>query len=149
MDCGIIRTRNRSNERTMPLADSLRELQELGCPVDLSVAMVEPRSCKLEIQQGEPQDSKIFDLEDGRFAFMFYVELYYHKSRPMHIADIEMRWPWQNAGYALHWLTLRTVTVKNRQNSESSSCQEYRFPGNHGWVFEADDVINHLLACRM
>jgi len=66
MDCGIIRTRNRSNERTMPLADSLRELQELGCPVDLSVAMVEPRSCKLEIQQGEPQDSKIFDLEDGR-----------------------------------------------------------------------------------
>ena len=81
MYSGIIKSQNRHQERTAPLADSLRELQELGCPVDISVGREEFRLSKLEIQQsGGAHDSNVFELEDGRFAFMLDLELYNHAS---------------------------------------------------------------------
>ena len=69
MDSGTRRNQNRTRQRIMSLRDSLRELAELGSPVDLSVATEESRPCKLEIQQvGGMHESRLFELEDGRIA---------------------------------------------------------------------------------
>ena len=70
MTTGIIRNQNRHQERTLRLADSLRELNEHGSPVDLSVATEESCRGKLEIQQsGGAHDSNVFG--PGR-SFRFY-----------------------------------------------------------------------------
>jgi len=132
----------------MSLRDSLRELAELGSPVDLSVATEESRRCKLEIQQvGGIHESRLFELEDGRIAYMVDLEVCNHTSRPIHIEDIELRLPWKDKDH-LEWLIPHTVAVKDRKNRTTISYEEYRFPGKNGLELPADTVINRTLTER-
>jgi hypothetical protein len=146
MDSGIIRKQNRHQERALPLADSLRELNAHGSPVDLSVATKEHCPGKLQIQQqGCEHDSNVFELEGGRFGCMLDLGLYNHASKPLHVADIELRWPWKNKGERLDWLAQHTVKVRNRHNSKITSYQQYQFPGKNGLDLPPELVINRLL----
>jgi hypothetical protein len=146
MECGIKRNQNRRQQRMMPLADSLRELQELGSAVDLSVATAGSRSCNLEIQQsGCIYDSKFFELENGRTGCMMDLDCYVHTSSPIHIVDVELRFPWKSKDHLFQWLTPHEVIAKNRGDKSTSSYKVYRFPGKSGLELPAEDVINGRL----
>lgn len=133
----------------MSLEDSLRELAELGSPLDLSVVTEETHMCKLEIQQvGGVHESMVFRLEDGRIAYMVDLEVCNHMSRPIHIADIELRLPWNDEDRPLDWLVPHTIVTKNRQGRTTSSYLEYRFPGKNSLELSADIVINRALVER-
>ena len=146
MNCGIVRNQNSSMRRLTPLTDSLRELQQLGCPVDLSVAMVEARPCNLEVQQsGCIYDSEFFELEDGRTGLMMDLGFYNYTWRPFHILDVDLRFPWKSKAHLFEWLTPHEVSAKNRGDQSTSSYEVYRFPGKNGLELPAGDVINSRL----
>src|SRR5205809_5351130 len=109
MDSGIRRTQNHSQQRMMPLADSLRELQELGCTVDISVAAAQFGSCHMEIQQsGGIHDSKVFELEDGRTGWMVDLEICNLTSRSIYIVQVDLRFPWETND-SIEWLIPHTI----------------------------------------
>lgn len=130
----------------MPLADSLREFQELGCPVDISVAIEESRLSKLEIlQSGCINDSKVFELEDGRTGWILDLDIYKHITRPIYVVDVGLTFPWQTDDPLFEWLTPHKITAKNRGDKATSSYDIYRFPGKSGLDLPAEEVINKAL----
>ena len=54
--------------RSMNLRDSLLELASWGSPLDVAFAMSNCNNRKLVIEQSG--DSQVFELEDGRIAYM-------------------------------------------------------------------------------
>src|SRR5438067_2530781 len=130
--------------RIMRLEDSLKELANLGSPVDLAVVATESARDQLEIEQfGNPQDNKIFELEDGRTAYMLGVGLINQASKAMYIDDVELQLPW--AERLFEWLLPKTAIFKNRNKAKASSYERYKFPGKNGLELPIEEVINHAL----
>jgi hypothetical protein len=130
--------------RIMRLEDSLKELANLGSPVDLAVVSKEYASDQLEIEQfGNPEDNKIFELEDGRTGYMLSVDLTNQTSKPMYIEDVELQSPWDEKLF--EWLPPKTATFKNRKKAKASSYERYKFPGKNGLELPTEEVINHAL----
>src|SRR4051812_29869060 len=117
--------------RIMRLEDSLRELANLGSPVDLAVAATECARDQLEIEQfGNPEENKMFELEDGRTAYMLSVGLINQTSKTMYIDEVELQLPWEDRLF--EWLPPHTVTFKDRRTAKTSSYEQYKFPGKNG-----------------
>jgi hypothetical protein len=149
MNLRIRRNDSRSRQRITSLGESLKEFATLGSPVDLSVVTEETRMCKLEIQQvGGIHDSMVFQLKDGRIAYMVDLEVCNHTSKPIHIADVDLRFPWKDEDHPLQWLVARRISTKNGQDRTTAGYLEYRFPGKNGLELSSDVVINHTLVER-
>jgi hypothetical protein len=137
-------TLKKIEHRITALEDSLKELAELGSPLDLAVEMPEFPSCHLEIEQsGNPEDNKIFELEDGRTAYMFCVGLTNQTSKSMYIDDVDLLSPWEPG--LIEWLPPHTITYKDRKKTKASSYEQYRFPGRNGLELPFEEVINRAL----
>jgi hypothetical protein len=144
MNSGIRKDQSHSQQRMMPLAESLRELQELGCPVDVSVATAQSPYSYVAIQQsGCIHDSKVFELEDGRTGWMVDLEICNLTSRSVYIVQVDLRFPWEDD--SIEWLIPHTIKAKNRGDKAASSYEVYRFPGKYGLELPAEDVINNRL----
>lgn len=128
----------------MSLGHSLKELANLGSPVDLAVAAIESASDQLEIEQsGNSEDNKIFELEDGRTAYMFSVGLTNQTSKSIYIDEVALLLPWEQG--LIEWLPPHTITYKDRKKTKASSYEQYRFPGRNGLELPTEGVINHAL----
>lgn len=139
-----ISMREKPQERTISLSDSLRELAELGSPVDSSVA-ANSRPSRLEIEQtGGVAESKVFELENGRMGYMIDLSIVYQASRPAYISDVELRLPWADQDNCFEWLRPHEVALTNRQK-KTVRFEEYKFPGKCGLEIELDEVINRTL----
>jgi hypothetical protein len=125
----------------MRLEDSLNELAQWGSPVDLAVATTESDCCKLEIEQSG--ESRVFELENRRIAYLLDVCLTNQSSSSMYIADLELRVPWEEEIF--EWLSPKTITVKDRKRQKNASYQQYRFSGKNGLELPTTEVINHFL----
>ena len=80
------------------LAASLREMDAVGIPVDLSVAELD-----VEIEQvGGVHDTMVFDLPDGRAGYLIDLIITNQMSRPIRCRDIELRPPWVDSEF--EWL---------------------------------------------
>src|SRR5438067_13847504 len=125
----------------MSFEDSLEELEELGSPVDRAVVATESARDQLEIEQfGNPEDNKIFELEDGRTAYMLSVDLTNQASKAMYINDVELQLPW--AERLFEWLLPKTATFKNRNKAKPSSYERYKFPVKNGLELPIEEVSN-------
>jgi hypothetical protein len=130
--------------RIMRLEDSLRELAKSGSPVDMAVVAEESAGERLEIEQfGNPEDNRIFELEDGRTGYMLTVCVTNQTSKSMYIDDVELRLPWEERLF--EWLLPHTANFKDRKKNKTSSYEQYKFPGKNGLELPAEDVINHVL----
>lgn len=130
--------------RIMRLQDSLMELANLGSPVDLAVAATECDGDQLEIEQfGNSEENKVFELEDGRTAYMLSVGLINQTSKAMYIDEVELQLPWGER--FCEWLLPHTVNFKDRNKAKASSYDQYRFPGKNGLELPTGEVINHAL----
>jgi hypothetical protein len=133
------------------LKESLEELARFGCPVDLSVADAEPENEKVEIDQaGWFYGSRLFELPDGRVAFMADIAVTNLTSRTIHIIDVELRPSWDGSNF--QWLTpvkvtFQTRTKRRRWRSHSHICDLYQFPGTK-LEFGYEQVLNHRLLER-
>ena len=114
----------------------LRTLDQLGSPVDLSVAEEEVEKAKIEIAQaGSVYGSSLFDLEDGRAGCVFFVEIVNQTSRPIYCPRIELRMSWEDPSF--EWLP----DPRERQRS----VHHYSFPGKGAPEFPRYQVLNHVL----
>lgn len=104
-----------SDTRIWPIEVSLKELAELGSPVDISVAF-QARGLQLEIEQSG--DCEIFELEDGRGGYMVDASMINQTSKSMYIADIEMRAPWEEDSF--DWLVPKIIRVRDRKRGKES-----------------------------
>jgi hypothetical protein len=76
----------------------LRDMAEVGVPVDLSVAEL-----GIEIEQvGGAYESEVFDLSDGRTGWIISVMMTNRTPRPIQVRDIEPRPFWDNSEFG--WL---------------------------------------------
>jgi len=131
---------------TSKLKESLQELAQLGSPVDLSVAVPEVEREQVEIERvGGIYDSKIFELQDGRFAFMADIAVTNQTSRPIYGVDVQLRTGWGDSRW--DWLTSRRIYSQGRAKGDYSY-SVYQFPGKFGLQLEYDQVINHVLLER-
>jgi hypothetical protein len=125
------------------LRASLAELAQLGSPVDLSVAGIEAENEAVEIAQfGGVDDSKIFELQDGRAACMVDIVVINHASTPIYVREVELRTSWGEDQW--DWLKPEPISFQGCKKRQSVYWA-YRFPGTRGLELEPDVVINHLL----
>ena len=135
--------RTASNARLKAL---LEELAQLGSPVDLSVAVTEVENEKVEIEQvGGINESRLFELEDGRVAYMADIAVTNQTARTIDVVDVELRAPWDDSLF--QWLTPLQVKSQGRAKRDCSH-SVYQFPGEPGLQFEYGEVINHHLVER-
>jgi hypothetical protein len=126
-----------AKKQSTGLSVSLRKLNQLGSPVDLSVADEEEEQAKLEIAQaGSVYGSSIFELEDGRAGYAFCVDIVNHASRPIYGPQFELRRAWQDPDF--EWLPDPRDRHRNARNY-------YSFPGKGAPEFPRSQVLNHLL----
>jgi len=118
----------------------LRELAQLGSPVDLSVAVNEVENQKVEIEQSEY--SQIFELESGRVAYRIAIRVTNQLTRPIDLLGVELRTTWDDPMF--QWLTPLRIKEQSRGN-RGGSYLLYKFPGKSGDEFPYDSVINHYL----
>jgi len=127
------------------LRASLQELARLGSPVDLSVADVgranQTENQDLEIEQiGGVHESHIYQLKDGRAAFVAQVRIANQTNKPIYPLEMEMQLFWQDP--TVDWLEPRRIKVNGRKKP-NYSYQCYRFPD--GLQFSAAEVVNHVI----
>lgn len=127
------------------LRASLQELARLGSPVDLSVADVgranQTENQDLEIEQiGGVHESHIYQLKDGRAAFVAQVRIANQTNKPIYPLEMEMQLFWQDP--TVDWLEPRPIKVNGRKKP-NYSYQCYRFPD--GLQFSAAEVVNHVI----
>jgi len=121
----------------------LEELENLGSPVDLSVAGVTPRSQDLQIEQTGSVDfaSNILELQGGGVGYVAEISITNLLTRPVKLIRVELRAPWIDR--PVHWLT--AIPIRNRASAHRSSTSlVYRFPEND-MTFDYDEVLNHRL----
>jgi len=124
------------------LREVLEELAQLGSSVDPSVADADVQLEKVEIKQvGGIHESRIFELQDGRWAFAVYLAVTNHTSRTIDVVDVELRNVWDDD--RIEWLTAREV--KTQERGKRVCYHFYKFPGSCGLELPYDDVINHHL----
>jgi hypothetical protein len=142
---GELMNKTASNAR---LKASLEELARCGCPVDLSVAVTEVENEKVEIEQvGVIYFSQIFELQDGRVAYMADIAVTNLITRTIDVVDVELRTPWNDSFF--QWLTPLQFNFQGRRKRDRGySYKAYQFPGEAGLQFDYDQVINHLLVER-
>jgi len=130
-----MRATNRQNTNVSVV---LRVMHQLGSPVDLSVAKEEEvRQPQVEIAQTGPvYGASIFELEDGRAGYVFYVNIVNRTSTPIYCAEIEFRMPWQDP--AFDWLPDPRARPRNGP-------YVYSFPGKGAPEFPGDQVLNQCL----
>jgi hypothetical protein len=113
------------------LAASLREMDAVGIPVDLSVAEID-----VEIEQvGGVHDTMVFDLRDGRAGYVIDTIITNQMSRPVRCRDIELRPPWVDSEF--EWL--------RDPREMGGDPYNYRFPGKAALELPRDQVLNHVL----
>jgi hypothetical protein len=128
------------------LKESLQELAQLGSPVDLSAAGAEFEPERVEIEQvGGIHDSRIFELQDGRIAFMADIAVTNQSTRAIDVVDIELRTDWGSSYW--EWLTPRWVRSQGHAKRDVGY-KMYQFPGEGGLELEYDQVINQVLLER-
>jgi len=131
------------------LRASLQELAQLGSPVDLSVAdevreNQQLENQELEIEQiGGVHESHIFQLKDGRAAFLAYVRITNQTTKAIYPVEMEMQPFWQDP--TIDWLEPRRIPVRCRKKPDYSyEC--YRFPD--GTELSFHEVLNHVIFGR-
>jgi hypothetical protein len=125
---------------------SLKESAEFGSPVDLSVADTEVENEKVEIEQlGGPLESRAFELPNRRIGYMAYIAVTTHRTRTIHVIDLELRAPWDDPFF--QWLLPSRVNFLSPAKRARSQLV-YEFPSEPGLVFPYDEVINHHLLER-
>ena len=113
------------------LAASLREMDAVGIPVDLSVAELD-----VEIEQvGGVHDTMVFDLRDGRAGYVIDLIITNQMSRPVRCRDIELRPPWVDSEF--EWL--------RDPREMGGDPYNYRFPGKAALELPRDLALNHVL----
>lgn len=122
-------------QRNRDCSERLRELANLGSPVDVSVADIENESAHIETEQvGGVYDSRIFELPHGLTGYMVYVVVTNQTSRTIYCRDVELRVFWEDSLF--QWLP----------DPRKTQCSEaYRFPGTGSPEFPRNQVINHVL----
>jgi hypothetical protein len=109
----------------------LREMAEMGIPLDRSVAEID-----VEIEQvGRVTDSLVFDLADGRCGWQIGLLIINQTSRPIRVRDVAPRPHWPNPDF--EWLPDPKELRGGPYN--------YRFPGTGAWELPREQVINHVL----
>src|ERR1022692_3946369 len=112
----------------------LRKLSGLGSPLDPSVAE-EVELPKVGITQAGPvYGNIIFDLEDGRAAYIFGLDLINHTSRPIYGPEFELRRAWQDPDF--EWLPDPWAPYRHGHHSY------YSFPGKGAPEFPRSEVLN-------
>lgn len=128
------------------LTASLQELARFGSPVDLSAAVTAIENEKVEIEQvGGICESHIFELPDGRVAYMADVAVTNQTSRSIDLIDVELHAPWDDGLF--QWLTPVEVKLRGR-GKQRSSYWAYQFPGKNGLELLHAQVLNHHLLER-
>jgi hypothetical protein len=128
------------NASNPSLKASLEELARFGCPVDLSVAVTEVENDKVEIEQvGGEIESQVFELQDGRIAYMIRIAVTNWTPRTIDVVKVELLPRWDDSFFQwLHPYKIKLVPrAENRQ-------LVYQFPGSP-MLWWPDDVINHQL----
>jgi hypothetical protein len=121
----------------------LYELARLGSPVDLSVAVTEVEKERVEIEQvGGIHESRLFELQDGRFACMADIAVTNQTARTIDLVDVEMRASWDDSVF--EWL--KPLQVKSQAGAKRGRRHAvYQFPRDCGPQWEYGEVINHHL----
>jgi hypothetical protein len=128
------------------LRASLEELARFGSRVDVSVADTRVENEKVEIEQvGWVHGARLFELPDGRVAYMAEIAVTNQTSRTIDLIDVELRTPWDDSLF--QWLTPFQVKPQSRTKRERSY-SVYRFSCGHGLQLEYNEVINHHLLER-
>jgi hypothetical protein len=113
------------------LAASLREMAEVGIPLDLSVA--EP---DVEIEQvGGIYTTMVFDLPGGLAGYVIDLIITNQTSRPIRCRYIELRPPWVDSEF--EWLP--------DPREMGGDSHNYHFPGKGALDLLRDQVLNHVL----
>ena len=98
--------------------------------MDSSVAVTEVENQKVEIEQvGGIYESRIFELEDRRIAYMAYIAVTNRTSRAIDVVDVELRATWDDSLF--QWLTPLQVNTQDRKK-RGSSLLVYQFPREPG-----------------
>ena len=126
------------------LRASLEESARFGSPVDLSVADPRNENEKVEIEQVGIFESHLFELQDGRIAYIADIAVTNQTSRSIDVIDVELQTPWDNRLF--QWLLPSQVKFKPCRKRDCSPLV-YRFPGP-GPEFAYKEVINHHLLER-
>lgn len=125
---------------------SLEELAQSGSPVDLSVSETEVENEKVEIEQvGGIYESRLFELEDGRVAYMADIAVTNQTARTIDVIDVQLRATWDDSLFG--WLTPLQVKSQGR-GKRGRSYAVYQFPGEGGLQLGCSEVINPLLVER-
>ena len=127
--------------RSMKLKDSLRELASWGSPLDMAFATGECNDPELVIEQSG--DSQVFELEEGRIAFMLDACATNQTSKPMYVSDVSLELPWEQDFF--DWLSSKTFHEQDCKTGKTSSYEQYRFSGKNGLELDTSEVINHML----
>jgi hypothetical protein len=131
------------------LKASLEELARLGSPVDLPVADMEVENKKVEIEQvGGMVESRIFQLQNRRVAFIADIAVTNQRSRSIDVIDVALQTPWDNRLF--EWITpfqveVTPLQVKLQGRTKRENPFVYEFPGERALRFAYDEVINHHL----
>ena len=97
------------------LAVSLRALADSGSPVDISVADTEHGCADVEIEQvGGVHETMVFDLDDGRAAYIMDLLITNQMPRPFRCRDIEPRMSWPDSEF--EWLQEPRETERDPHN---------------------------------
>jgi hypothetical protein len=108
----------------------LRDMNEVGVPVDLSVAEL-----SIEIEQvGGVHEGEVFDLSDGRTGWIISVMMTNRTPRPIQVRDIEPRPFWDNSEF--EWLP--------DPMGEGTGVFNEQFAGKGAQEVPRGQVVNHI-----
>lgn len=119
------------NKQSANLPALLRKLNQVGSPVDLSVA---EERVELEILQVPSVFDQIFELENRRAGYVLYVTIVNQTSSSIYCTGIELRLPWPDSYF--DWLPDPQENHRDVHN--------YLFPGKGAPMFPRDGVLNHF-----
>lgn len=143
---GRIMNKTSSNAR---FKASLEELAQLGCPVDLSVAVTEIEDEKVEIEQvGGLLESHIFPLQNKRTDYIVDIAVTNQTSRSIDVIDVKLKTPWDNRLF--EWVRpfrvpVTPLQVKLQGRAKRENPLVYDLADEPGLRFAYDEVINHHL----
>jgi hypothetical protein len=124
------------NKQNANVSVLLRKLHQLGSPVDLLVAEEEVGEANIEIAQAGPlHGASIFELDDGRAGYIFYVDIVNRTSTPIYCIGIKFRMLWSDPDF--DWLP--------DPQERHRDVQYYSFPGKGASEFQRCQVLNHTL----
>ena len=148
---GVVQQRLRDTE----LAVSLKELAEVGSPVDIPVVDMKDQRPDLQIAQvGGVHESTLFDLPNGGWGCILDLEIINQTSKTIYCSGIpELRTPWEDSFFS--WLPdpretprriryYRTKSNGRRERIDTVS-ESYFFPGGAQLEFPRALVLNHRL----